>query len=211
MVDIKLAQEAGAPPKFLFGKQDETSFGFMLKKIFLGPLMRNEAKRHMLNILSQPAFNKSPEVKKLMTHIRHLKWGEGVDAGMVSAVIAKTILHGHRGATGKTAFQWTPFINGSSQDEMVDAYLDNPVNLKTEILECFKNRLDALPGLNKFIFCAMHSDHAVSIADIKQMEKLMAQIENLKNGSTIKFPFQLDRKIREVFHHVVKRFDEVPD
>ena len=49
------------------------------------------------------------------------------------------------------------------------------------------------------------------MADLKQMEKLMNQIDDLKNGSAMKFPFKLDRKIREVFKHVVKRFDEAPD
>ena len=211
MVDIKLGQQAGTPAKFLFGKQDDTSFGFMLKKIFLGPLMRNKAKRQMLTILSRPVFKDSPEVKKLTSHIRNLKWGTGVDAGMVSTVIAKTILHGHRDSAGKTAFQWTPFIDHSIQDEMVYAYLDNPVNLKSEILECFKNRSDVLPGLNKLIFCAIHADHEVSMEDLKQMEKLMNQIDDLKNGSAMKLSFELDRKIREVFQHVLKRFDEALD
>jgi len=211
MVDIKLGQQAGTPAKFLFGKRDDTSFGFILKTFFLGPLMRNEAKRQMLTILSRPVFKDSPEVKKLTSHIRNLKWGTGVDAGMVSTVIAKTILHGRRDPSGKTAFQWTPFIDRSIQDEMVDAYLDNPVNLKSEILECFKNRSDVLPGLNKLIFCAIHADHEVRMTDLKQMEKLMDKIEDQKRSSAMKLSFELDRKIREVFQHVVKRFDEAPD
>ncbi len=85
--------------------------------------------------------------------------GTDLDAGMVSTVIAKTILHDHREPAGKTAFQWTPFIDHSIQDEMIDAYLNNPV-------------------------------------DLKQMEKLMSQIDDLKNSSAMKLSFELDRKIR---------------
>lgn len=211
MVDIKLVPEVDTPPKFLFGKQGDTSFGFKVKKFFLGPLMRNEAKRHMLNILSQAVFNTSLEANKLMSHIRNLKWGEGVNSGMVTNVIAKTILHGHRDIKTKPAFQWTRFINGASQDEIVEAYLDNPVNLKTEILENFKNRLDILPGLNKLIYCATHVNHEVSMADMIQMQDLMSAIAELKTSSTMKIPFELERKIREVFQNVAKRFDVDPD
>jgi len=211
MVDINLTQKAGAIPKFLFRKKDDTSFVFALKKLFLGALMRNKAKKQILDILSKPAFKNQKEAQTLVGHIQALSWGKGVDADMVGTVIAKTILHGHRDPTGKTAFKWAPFIKGFSQDEMIDAYLDDPVNLETEILESFKNRLDVLPGLKKFIFFTMHSDHEVSKADIEQIEKLMDQIKDLKDDSTKKFPFELDRKIREVFREIVKRFNEAPD
>ncbi len=211
MVDINLTQQAGALPKFLFRKKDDTSIGFALKKLFLGPLMRNEAKRQILNILSQPAFKNRVEAQTLVKHIQALSWGKGVDADKVSAVIARTILASSRESNDKAALNLNLFINDALESEIINNYLDSPDNLKVEIRECYGHPIKNSPVLEKLITLIDDPNCKVDLEDMQEMNTFIKGIEDSKNNSTTKLSFELPRKIREVFTLAAPRFDETSD
>ena len=79
LVDKPIFSKGKEGQKFLFKREKNQSYAFAIKKFFLKPLMRAEAKKQIANILKSKIFEDSNSAKDLLAKINATPFWKGVD------------------------------------------------------------------------------------------------------------------------------------
>jgi len=78
LVDKPMFSKGKEGLKFLFKREENQSYAFAVKKFFLKPLMRAEAKKQIINILKSPIFESSNNARDLLEKIKAIPFWKGV-------------------------------------------------------------------------------------------------------------------------------------
>lgn len=78
LVDKPIFSKRKEEIKFLFKREENQSYAFAIKKFFLKPLMRAEAKKQIVNILKSKIFEDSNNAKDLLSKINATPFWKGV-------------------------------------------------------------------------------------------------------------------------------------
>jgi hypothetical protein len=78
LVDKPIFSKGKEGQKFLFKREKNQSYAFAIKKFFLKPLMRAEAKKQIANILKSESFKDSDNSKDLLAKINATPFWKGV-------------------------------------------------------------------------------------------------------------------------------------
>jgi hypothetical protein len=79
LVDKPIFSKRKEGQKFLFKREENRSYAFAIKKFFLKPLMRAEAKKQIANILKSKIFENSNSAKDLLAKINATPFWKGVE------------------------------------------------------------------------------------------------------------------------------------
>jgi len=78
LLDKPIFSKRKEESKFLFKREENQSYAFAIKKFFLKPLMRTEAKKQIANILKLPIFKNSESAKDLLEKINASPFWKGI-------------------------------------------------------------------------------------------------------------------------------------
>lgn len=78
LLDKPIFSKRKEESKFLFKREENQSYAFAIKKFFLKPLMRAEAKKQIANILKLPIFENSKSARDLLEKINTTPFWKGV-------------------------------------------------------------------------------------------------------------------------------------
>ena len=186
--------------KLLFKKNDNDSIGLTLKKFFLRPFMRMQARQHIVSMF-EAKLSGFEEAKEFVKSVKQNNgWGKGVNAGKVQEIIAHAALQGFNLRTEIASSDIT-FNN------IVKEYLDVRGNLKKELTRLLDKHKISESGLEELMDYEEHPNKRLSIPDNNKILKLMSNIEIMKGKEGLQLPAVFFEKIGAVFDSYNARHD----
>jgi hypothetical protein len=201
LLDFEVTNPNGAR-KLLFKKNDNNSFGLLLKKFFLRPIMRMLAKQHIVSLF-ETSLSGFQEAKDFIATARqNNSWGQGVKASEVKKIISRASLRGYELKNPQDRGWSDTTINN-----IVTEYLNDPGNLADELRRLLAEENLPETGLQALMQYAANPKTILSVRDNAPILALMRHIARVEDRHKSTLPTAFNEKISAVFENYDARYE----